>query len=262
MAEPASTPTKKPPKGGRKGGTIYPHINLQRALEYSKKLVSKTHTGAQPEDEILPGVFGTSGPEGKVRASALKQFGLMEGDAKGYKASQLAIDIDAALPDDRPALLQRSMLKSKVFDKVFDTFHGDVVSKAQIAKRAKELKVHPDSADECAQLFIDSAVTSGLGAPDGESLTLVAAGAVTQPPLEGETTNGTGDSANDEDGTNHMQNPADSAQSAEGKEHDNGESAKDRNSKAAVTVTLSVDSSSDPDKLAKQLKLLRDYNVI
>jgi acetolactate synthase regulatory subunit len=32
--------------------------------------------------------------------------------------------------------------------------------------------------------------------------------------------------------------------------------------KAAVTVNLTVDSSSDPDKLQKQLDLLRKYGVI
>ena len=146
MTEAAKPAAKKPPKGGRKGGTIFPKLNLQKALEYGKKLTAKTHTGAQPEDEILPGVFGNSGPEGKVRASALKQFGLMQGDAKAYQATKLAKDIDAALPDGRPALLQRALLASKLFDKIFDTFHGDTVSKAQIAKRAKELDVHPESA--------------------------------------------------------------------------------------------------------------------
>ena len=76
----------------------------------------------------------------------------MQGDAKAYEASQLAKDIDRALPGERPALLQRAVRTSKVFDKIFDTFHGDTVSKAQIAKRVRELEVHPDSADECSQL--------------------------------------------------------------------------------------------------------------
>jgi hypothetical protein len=109
MAEAAKPTGKKPPKGGRKGGTIFPKINLQKALEYSKKLVAKTHVAPQPEDEILSGVFGNSGPEGKVRASALKQFGLMQGDAKAYEASRLAKDIDAALPNERSALLQSAV---------------------------------------------------------------------------------------------------------------------------------------------------------
>ncbi len=47
MAE-TEKPSKKPkpPKGGRKGGTLFPKLNLKQALEYAEKLVSKTHTGA------------------------------------------------------------------------------------------------------------------------------------------------------------------------------------------------------------------------
>jgi hypothetical protein len=68
----------KMPKGGRKGGTIFPRLNLKQALEYSKKLVSKTAVAPQPGATILAGVFNNAGPEGKVRLSALKQFGLLE----------------------------------------------------------------------------------------------------------------------------------------------------------------------------------------
>lgn len=100
---------KKQTKGGRKGGTTYPHLNLQKALDYAKKLVAKTHTGPQPEKTILPDVFGNSGPLGKVRASALKQFGLLEGGIEAYQATQLAKDIDGALAEERQPLLERAL---------------------------------------------------------------------------------------------------------------------------------------------------------
>lgn len=252
MAEAAKPATKKPPKGGRKGGTIFPKLNLQKALEYGKKLVAKTHIGAQPEDEILPGVFGNSGPEGRVRASALKQFGLMQGDAKAYQATKLAKDIDAALPDGRPALLQRALLASKLFDKIFDTFHGDTVSKAQIAKRAKELDVHPESADECAQLFIDSAIIAGLGTMSGDSIVLVNSGTVVAPAADP----GEGDDVEEPEGAE----PGAAAAAAK-KGTGNAGLPPSRN-KPGLAVSLNVDSSSDPDKLEKQLKLLREYGVI
>src|SRR5260370_24144240 len=137
--------TKKTLKGGRKGGTLFPKIKLKKALDYGKKLVAKTHTGPQPEKTILPGVFGNAGPGGKVRASALKQFGLLEGTADAYQATQLAKDIDAAPPEDRPPLLQRAFRSSKLFNQIFETFHGDTVSKAKIEQRARGLQVHPDS---------------------------------------------------------------------------------------------------------------------
>src|ERR1051326_2738011 len=133
----ASKPIKKMPKGGRKGGTLFPRINLKSALEYSKKLVAKTHTGAQPDTIILPGVFGSAAAPGKVRASALKQFGLLTGEADAYQATQLAKDIDSTPVPDRIPLMQRAFKSSKLFNQIFETFHGDTVTKAKIEQRAR-----------------------------------------------------------------------------------------------------------------------------
>ena len=55
-----------PTGGGSKGGTRFPRIPLKKAHEYAKKLVSKTHTGPQSSDVILPGVFGTAGLQVKL----------------------------------------------------------------------------------------------------------------------------------------------------------------------------------------------------
>jgi hypothetical protein len=264
MAEPSKPVTRKPPKGGSKGGTRFPRLGIAEALTYSKKLVSKTHNAPQPEDEILPGVFGTSGPSGQVRASALKQFGLMQGDAKAYEASQLAKDIDRALPGERPALLQRAVRAPKVFDKIFDTFHGDTVSKAQIAKRSRELEVHPDSADECSQIFIDSAVTAGLGTLSGENISLINAN---DAPSAGTAAGQGGDEHEDE--AEKLDTPPDesinstNAESAANNERDTRRQNQSSGAnKGAVTVNLAVDSSSDPDKLEKQLKLLKQYGLL
>lgn len=243
----------KPPRGGRKGGALFPKINLELALEYAKKLVAKTHTGAQPEKTILPGVFGNAGPIGKVRASALKQYNLLEGSVAAYKATQLAKDIDAALEEDLPPLLQRAFLNAKVFKQIFDTFHGDTVSKARIEQRAKGVEVHPTSADECAQLFVESAVTAKLGTLNGDSLALVKAGEI--PPVI--------EAASDtEDGTEFERQqgnaagraaPADPIDPAKapknGKQVEPEDEAPPRPEKPAVTLSLTVDATSDPDKL-------------
>jgi hypothetical protein len=254
-------PTKKPtmPKGGRKGGTLFPKINLEQAGEYAKKLVAKTQTGSQPASTVLTGVFGSATSAGKVRASALKQFGLLEGGSKAYKATKLAKEINAAPEEDRGPLLQRAFLNSKLFKEIFDTFHGDTVTKAKIRQRALGLDVHTDSADECVELFIDSAVAAGLGTLSGDSITLVKAGAVA--PAAGETDEG--------EGAAEPQEPeaagAGVAEASAAPKSDAGsetEKPTPRGSKTGVTVTLNVDSSSDPDKLEKQLKLLRQFGVI
>lgn len=113
------------PKGGRKGGRQFPQIGLKDAAEYAKRLVSKTHTGAQPEAIILKGVFDASGPMGGVRASAMKQFGFMEGAADAYKASDLAKKLVSAPSEEQAVLLQRALLKPAVFSTLYETFKGD-----------------------------------------------------------------------------------------------------------------------------------------
>ncbi|MBW1298114.1 hypothetical protein [Aquimarina litoralis] len=78
---------------GAKGGKRYPKLNLEKAIEYSKRLVSKTHTGPQPKKVILPGVFDSNTWLGGQRLSGTKQYGLIEGDSKAYSASELAKQI-------------------------------------------------------------------------------------------------------------------------------------------------------------------------
>ncbi len=254
---------KKPPKGGRKGGTTFPRLNLKQALEYADKLVGKTHTGPQPAKTILPGVFGNAGPEGGVRASALKQYGLLEGLKSAYQATKLAKDIDAAPAEDQAPLLQRAFLNSKLFKQIFDTLHGDSVTKARIRQRSLALDVHTDSADECVQLFMDSAVTAGLGTLNGESIELLDAGefapAAAAQSAGGEDT----ESAEEPKGAEVVDAGTAGASPGlqNGADHETEKPVPRRN-KAGVTVNLNVDSSSDPDKLEKQLKLLRQFGVI
>jgi hypothetical protein len=243
------------PKGGRKGGSTFPRIGLKRALEYSEKVVRKTHTGPQPEEAILRGVFENVGPEGGVRASALKQYGLLELTAGGFCATDLAKEIVAALPEQRNPLLQRAFLTSKLFRKIFDTHNGDTVSTAKIRQNALGLKVHLDSADECVKLFSESVVTAGLGTLEGESIVLVRAAAPA--PATG---NGEGDGA--EAARREAEAAASVKAAATAKSGAGIPAAPPSGNKPGLAVTLNVDSSSDPDKLEKQLKLLRDYGVI
>jgi hypothetical protein len=190
---------------------------------------------------------------GGVRASALKQYGLLELTAGGYCATDLAKEIVAALPEQRNPLLQRAFLTSKLFKKIFDTHNGDTVSTAKIRQNALGLKVHLDSADECVKLFSESVVMAGLGTQDGESILLVQAAA----PATG---NGEGDGAGAARGEAEAVVSVKAAATA--KSGAGNPAAPPSGNKPGLAVTLNVDSSSDPDKLEKQLKLLRDYGVI
>ena len=259
MAE-ATKQTKTLPKGGRKGGTRFPNINLQKALEYAKKLVSKTHSGPQPEQTILVGVFNNKGPVGGVRASALKQYGLMDGDAKGYAASELARDIEAAVPEQRPGLLQRAFLSSKVFKQVHDTLQSETASRARVRQVVINEDVHPDLADACVTCFIEGAVHAGLGVIEGENIVLAnanttassAANPKDAEEIEAQETRQQyaatdGESRNSPNANEEAASHADQSGAAR---------------EASVRVNLTVDSSSDPEKLEKQLRLLRQYGLL
>lgn len=118
------------PKGGRKGGAIFPRIALKDALVYARKLVSKTHTSPQPRDVIYSGVVGSKTGTGNIRISALKQYGFLIGDNKSnYSAGDLAKQISAAPDEELIQLYRLAALKPMIFKKLFDTFHGDRVTK-------------------------------------------------------------------------------------------------------------------------------------
>jgi hypothetical protein len=260
MAGAETSDSKKTlPKGGRKGGTLFPKIDLKEALEYSAKLVSRTHTGAQPAKTILPGVFGSVTTPGKVRASALKQFGLLEGTPQAYQASKVAKAIEAAPMEEKRALVERAFLSSRLFRDIYDTYCGDTVSSAKIKQQAQTLKVHPDSSEECVSIFVASAVAAGLATVDGDSITLtkrsVAGPADSEKVATDDRVPITGVGTEDREVIETTQEPERGAD-AEPELRSHGKTT------AGVTVNLNVDSSSDPDKLQKQLELLRKYGVI
>lgn len=256
MAETEKSPKHKPPKGGRKGGTIFPRIALKQALEYSDKLVSKTHTGPLPEKTVLAGVFGNSGALGRVRVSALKQFGLLDGEASAYQASGLAKSIDAAVEEEKVPLLQKAFLSSKLFKEIFTTYNGDTVAKGKIRQHALSLKVHPDSADECVELFLASTETAHLGTRDSDSIALVKTGEAVAP---SGVENAEAEEQTDKD-ANAAEQPAAPRPSVDTPVVPQVD--KVAGPKSGLNVTLTVDSSSDPDKLQKQLELLRKFGVI
>lgn len=262
MAEAANSQKKNTLKGGRRGGTRFPQINLQKALEYAKKLVSKTHNGPQPEQTILVGVFNTAGTTGEVRASALKQYGLMEGDtSEGYVASQLARNIEAAVPEERSGLLQQAFLKSKLFKQIYDTLQPDTVSRARIRQVAITAKVHPDNTDKCVACFVESAIHAGIGAFDGENIALTRVGDFVAE-ASGEIDREVEEPEEKVEETEQEQE-ADKVKAQAADEVGGQQSGKRRDlPHSDVRVNLAVDSSSDPDKLEKQLKLLKQYGLL
>ncbi len=253
-------------KGGSRGGTRYPHLNLVDALTYAEKLVRKTHTGPQSEQTILIGVFDNKGPVGKVRASALKQYGLLDGEAAAYSASDLAKAIEAATPEEKPKLYRKAFLTPKLFKQIFQTLHGDTVSRARIRQVAISEEVHPTSADESVEYFVSGAIKCGLGSTVGDDLKLLdsdADAANTPPSVEPvledehhEETDTLAATTTDEIKDKTLP-PAEKKTPL-----DPPSPANPATKHAGVTVAFNLDSTFDTDKLQRQLELLRKFNVI
>ncbi|TMP95772.1 MAG: hypothetical protein E6L07_06615 [Verrucomicrobia bacterium] len=245
---------KKMPKGGRKGGAQFPQAPLGQAIQFAKKLVAKTHTGAQPENIILKGVFNSSGPTGKVRASALKQYGLMQGETSAYDATKLAQSINSAPPEELPPLLREAFLHPRVFKALFDTFQNDVVSRAKIRQQALQLKVHPDSGEKCVDLFVESAVYAGLASEKDDEIQISSSASPSK--------------AHEDDLKDTEESDILGAQkeSTDGNEGDKSEEVILRKSAKTVggqmNISITLDSTMDPEKLEKYLKLLREYGAI
>ena len=174
-----------PPKGGKKGGKQFPRVSLKEAVGYAKKLVSRTFTAAQPRAIIFKGVFNSAGTRGEERASAMRQYGFLDGTNEALTASQAARDLVVAIGDSQKSLLQQACLKPKVFNLLYSTFQGDKASAAQLRQQAVQNGVHPDTSDRCVELFIESALFAGLAAADGDQYQILSAITRTVDPDDG-----------------------------------------------------------------------------
>lgn len=239
------------PKGGRRGGSQFPRLDLKQAIAFATKLVSKTHTGPQPEKIILKGVFNNTGPAGKVRAATMKQYDLLKGSPQAYEASDTAKQIVAAPSSEVSQLYKRTCLKPKLFKTLYDTFHGDEITKAKIRQQAANLKVHPDSLDECVNLFVKSAVFASLATEDGDKVCFTE----TEGPKTVERSReelGDDFGSVEEDETN--KGGEDELVKATNKFTDPG--------RTRAQVEIKIDPSMDPEKLEKLLGVLKKYGQI
>lgn len=247
----ADSSAKARPKltGVRKGGTRFPRHSLEEVVAWAKKLVVKTHLGPQKKAVVLSGVVGNNGSQGEVRISSLKQFALLEGDATAYKATDLAKRISAAPIEEIHNLYQESALSPTVFAELHNTFQGDIVTKAKIKQRAAALEVHPDSTDDCVERYVASMVLAGLCTLDGENIShIVNSGPRPKQAEADEEATRSEDASNEDAGALEAEKQEDSPMR--------------RPARAAINVTISLDSTLDTEKLEKQLRLLKQYGAI
>lgn len=257
------------PKGGRKGGAIFPRIPLKDAVAFARKLVSKTHVSAQPRDVILSGVVGAKGTRGNIRISALKQFGFLKGDSKSnYSANELAKRVDSAPPEELVELYRISALKPTIFNAIFDTFQGDVVTRAKLKQRAADLKVHPDETENCVEVYISSLTTAELVKANADGVTHVsssqlATGFAAPKLLDQAEEVEIGDVTTDANDLPDIDDEGD-ADTRSQEEATNLQYPPRRSNgiQPAINVSINIDSSMDVDKLQKQLELLKRFGAI
>jgi hypothetical protein len=252
----------------KKGGSVYPRINLEDAIQFARKLVSKTHSAPQPYSTIFPGVFGVAAKntQGQVRASALKQYGLLEGKPEAYSATELAKKISVAIPEEIQSYLQQACLKPKVFRVLFDTFHGDSVTIARLKQQAASARVHPDEAENCATLFAEGAVFAKLAIANGEAFTIASDLSTSQQPQttvadqQDDAILGR-ESAIQEPGTPLAESNA-TPPAPPVTPTPPPREAISASARSIIHVNVTIDSSLDTDKLEKQLILLRKYGAL
>lgn len=266
MAEDGSKPKRTMPKGGRTGGAVFPRIALADALTYAKKLVPKTHVGPQPTDIIHSGVVGAKGGKGDVRMSALKQYGFLAGDKKtGFTATELAKKIISAPSEEIFPFYQKAALLPAVFKAIFDTYHGDTVSRAKLKQRAADLKVHPDQTETCIDIYVSSLDLAKLVTVEGDQVRHLGASSIAAESFQ----EFSEDASTEEPAEEPTENVAeDDIEENNGTAKDSGASAKINKTKevtkprAVFNVNVTLDSSLDIEKLSKQLELLKRFGAI
>lgn len=269
-----TSPAKKVrqmPKGGRKGGSVFPRVALTDAISYARKLVSKTHTAPQPQDVILSGVVGAKGGTGAVRMSALKQYGFLKGDVKtNFSADALAKKISAAPPEELTALYREAVLRPTIFKKLFGTFHGDTVTKAKLKQRTADLKVHPDETATCVDLYLAGMTTAGLVTVEGDQVKHLASSDVAAVQAVAHAEDAEPD-ASDDNPEHEESSEADANGGPLSKGIPDSVSAVKsltvkeelaQGPRAVFNVSVTLDSSLDIDKLQKQLELLKRFGAI
>lgn len=269
---------KKPremPKGGRKGGSVFPRVPIDEAIKYARKLVSKTHVSAQPRDVIYSGVVGAGSGRGDIKISAIKQYGFMEGDSKsGYYASELARKISAAPPEDLLRLCQEAVLKPTIFKKIFDTFQGDCVSKAKLKQRAADLDVHPDEAIKCADIYAASMESAKLASINGDQVNHVSSvKPASEAPSSEEEANeeGLNDDLDQNNGASSSLGGSDDIDRVPSENKQTPppsmasvvrQSISHSTPRAVFNVNVTLDSSLDISKLQRQLEILKQFGAI
>ncbi|MBX7531815.1 hypothetical protein K3165_02620 [Qipengyuania sp. 1XM1-15A] len=238
------------PKPGGKTAAQFPTHDLAQCIAWAERLVSKTHSAAQPLDIIYAAVVDAKGWRGRAKLSAMEQFGLAIYDGDTVEATDLAKEISRAPEDERGSSLKSAALTPKLFNAVYSTFSGDKVSLAKIRQRLLELGAHPDKVEKCVEIYSATLTFADLASLEGDQLTHGQAAKTAQ-------TSGSLSSS---------EQAHDIPTSTEDQELEETRNMEPQNflgrGRSAVEINISIDSTLDVEKLEQHLKLLKRYGAI
>lgn len=235
-----------------RGGAQFPTHDLEACVGWAEKLVAKTHSGPQTVDIVYAGVVGAKGWRGRAKLTAMRHFGLLQGENTKISASSEAKVLVQLPEDEKRDLLCVVALKPKLFSDVFSTFHGDEVSQAKVRQRFLELNVHPEKVENCVSLYAKSLAFAGLLVENGDQLKHVSISATKQKPADHAL------EVDQEEKDEHQ----DDVEVRQNRVPDGEVNSEKLTRNAMVQVSLSVDSSLDTEKLEKQLQLLKKYGAL
>jgi hypothetical protein len=259
----------------RLGGKTFPRHDVRWAAQRAELLCQKTHKGPISIDELSTAVLGASKVsfDTKVKAAALKAYGLVEGTYAGYRATELARNIAQADEGQRQTAYCEMLLSFRLFEDAWDNFSGQETTKSKVASyAASSLGVHTENKDKFAEVFVASAEAAGLCTLEGETVRFQP-GTAADHSLDASE----GESAQDvepealqavtqEPGVVVPGGTEDPSASVERRTADLGEAGRalgaTTRTSAPLNVTISIDDHMSPETLAKYLELLRHYGII
>ena len=248
-------------KRGKKGGTQFPRYSLEHLLPLLNSLSSKTHTNTITIEQLNAGVFGIGANStiGKVKSSALKQFGLITGGYTKISATELTTKITNSDGAEQVRYLQEAFRKVSVFVNAVLTFQNSKTDKVKIGQYAvSSLKVHPDMKDDFIAVLIESTKVAGLCTVEGNSVTFNSFPNDQATKTQEDDKKKKKNEENDDDqGSSEPQNSNGTLNT-----HENGHNSKAAGKVSNINVSIDVDPSMDPEKLEKLLKLLKSYGAI
>jgi hypothetical protein len=160
----------------------------------------------------------------------------------------IELSVSSSKATSKPAATNNAATKSSC---LFDTFVNGDTTFAKIRQQASHLGVHPDNLDNCAEIFVESALYAGLAKQNGEAVTFYVAPQDNNDPeeiSEDKEQEGTAEEKKD------LETPTPPSTGASAR--------KQQPNQAKANIDIKIDPSMDPEKLEKHLSALRKYGLI